>query len=207
MSFLEPEKLALKGISVYQFEFCGGSPNSRSEGKMTEMSVMTEAEDLECVIKEMKKQNFVDETKIYLSGCSTGSFVTIITGERLQYELKGLILYCQSLFIKDFEKIYFEGKQIPDNFRYGIMTLGRKYIDDIRYYDVYKAIKNINIPYLYYHGERDEIINVKYAYEAKKYFNNNGQLIILKNTGHILNCGNENRLLNDIINFILKNKF
>ena len=55
MSFLEQEKLALKGIAVYQFEFCGGSPNSRSEGKMTEMSVMNEAEDLECVIKEMKK--------------------------------------------------------------------------------------------------------------------------------------------------------
>ena len=58
----------------------------------------------------MKRLNFVVETKIYLSGCSTGNFVTIIIRERLQYELKGLILYSPALFIKDFEKILFWGK-------------------------------------------------------------------------------------------------
>ena len=206
-SYIEPEKLALNGIAVYQFDFCGGTPNSKSEGKTTEMSVMTEAEDLECVIEQMKNQIFVDKTRIYLSGCSQGGFVTIIVGEKLQKEIKGLILYCPALNIKDFEKNNLIVEKIPDYFKLGNMNLSRRYLDDIRDYDVYNAIKNIKIPFLYYHGDKDEIVNVEYAYKAQKYFNNNGKLIILKNTMHRLNCGNEDRLLTDMINFILKHKF
>jgi hypothetical protein len=88
MSYIEPEKLASKGIAVYQFDFCGGSFSSRSEGQSTEMSIMTEAEDLECVLDEMKNQNFIDKESIYLSGCSLGGVVSIIVGERRQNELK-----------------------------------------------------------------------------------------------------------------------
>ena len=207
MSYIEPEKLALKGISVYQFDFCGGCPNSKSEGKSTEMSVMTEADELECVIEQLRNQDFVDKNRIYLSGCSQGAFVTIIVGERLQKNLKGLMLYCPALVIKDFEKMYLKGKNMPDTFRFGNMTIGRKYVDDVRDYDVYSAIKNIKIPFLFYHGDRDEMVNVEYAYKAQKYFSDNGKLIILKGSRHLLNFGNEDRLLNDTINFILKNKF
>ena len=207
MSFIEPEKLALNGICVYQFDFCGGSPYSQSEGKATEMSVMTEAEDLECVINELKNKNFVDKNKIYLSGCSQGGFVSIIVGERLQKEIKGLILYCPALVIKDFKTVYFKDRDIPNTFRFGNMVIGRRYIDDVNNYDPYNAIKNIKIPFLYYHGDRDEMVNVEYAYKAQKYFSDCGKLIILKNASHMLIYGNEDRLLNDIINFILKNKF
>ena len=84
------------------------------------------------------------------------------------------------------------------------MKLTREYLDDVRDYDVYKDINNIKIPFLYYHGNKDEMVNVEYAYKAQKYFNNNGKLIILKDTRHMLNFGNEDRLLNDITNFILK---
>ena len=207
MSFIEPEKLALNGISVYQFDFCGGSLESKSEGKSTEMSVMTEAEDLESVIEQLKNQSFVDKDKIYLSGCSQGGFVTIIVGEKLQKELKGLFLYCPALNIQDLEKKNLKVKNLPDKFKFGNMIVSRKYIDDVRGYDVYKSIKNINIPFLYYHGDKDEMVNVEYAYKAQKYFNSNGKLIILKEARHLLNFGNEDRILIDIINLILKNKF
>ena len=203
MSYIEPEKLAMRGILVYQFDFCGGSLSSKSEGESTEMSVMTEADDLECVIEQMKNQNFVDKNKIYLSGCSQGGFVSIIVGERLQKEIKGLILFCPALSIKDLEK-KIKGNKIPDKFILGNMKLSRKYLDDVRDYDVYKAINNIKIPFLYYHGDKDEMVNVEYAYKAQKYFNNNGKHIILKDTRHMLNFGNEDRILNDITNFILK---
>ena len=207
LSFIEPEKLASNGISVYQFEFCGGSPSSKSEGQTKEMSSMTEADDLECVVQYMKNQNFVDKNKIYLSGCSLGAFVSIIVGEKLQNDLKGLILYCPALSIKDFEENYLKGKAIPNTFKLGNMMISRRYLDDIRDYEIYNAISNIKIPFLYYHGDKDEIVNIQYAYKAQKYFQNNGKLIILKNAGHLLNYGNEDRLFIDIINFILKNKF
>ena len=53
----------MRGILVYQFDFCGVSLFSKNEGDSTKMSVMTEAEDLECVIEQMKNLLFVDKTK------------------------------------------------------------------------------------------------------------------------------------------------
>ena len=39
--------LAAKGYVVYCFDFCGGSPDSRSDGSTLEMSIFTEQKDLE----------------------------------------------------------------------------------------------------------------------------------------------------------------
>ncbi|MFR1479991.1 MAG: hypothetical protein ACLSB9_32105 [Hydrogeniiclostridium mannosilyticum] len=47
-----------KGYVVYCFDFCGGSPGSRSDGSTLEMSVFTEQADLEAVIEMMKEQPF-----------------------------------------------------------------------------------------------------------------------------------------------------
>ena len=86
------------------------------------------------------------------------------------------------------------------------MMITRKYFDDIINFDAYKTIENIKIPLLYYHGDKDKCVSVNYAYIAKKYFNDKGKLIILKNASHMLYFGNEDRLLSDIINFINKNQ-
>ena len=205
-SFIDSKRLASKGISIYQFDFYGRSNHSRSEGKTTEMSVMTEADDLESVLEQMKLQNFVDKNNIYLCGASQGGLVSIIVGERRQNDLKGLILYCAGLAILDYYEPYMRNKKSFEEFRLLNMTIRRKYFDDIINFDVYKCIQNIQIPFLYYHGDDDECVNVKYAYKAQKYFNDKGKLIILKNAPHMLCYGNENRLFLDILNFIFNNK-
>lgn len=51
--------LAKKGYAVYCFDFCGGSPDSRSSGSVLDMSIFTEQKDLESVIKSLKKKKFV----------------------------------------------------------------------------------------------------------------------------------------------------
>ena len=99
-----------------------------------------------------------------------------------------------------------KNKKDNESFRLLNMMITRKYFDDVEKLDVYNIIKNIKIPFLYYHGDRDECVNVKYAYKAQKYFNDKSKLIILKNTSHMLFYGNEDLLFNDIINFIFKNK-
>ena len=154
----------------------------------------------------MKKQDFVDINKIYLSGGSQGGLISIIIGERRQKEIKGLILYCVGLAILDYYQPYMKNKKDNESFRLLNMMITRKYFDDVEKLDIYNIIKNIKIPFLYYHGERDECVNVKYAYKAQKYFNDKGKLIILKNTSHLLFYGNEDLLFNDIINFIFKDK-
>ena len=170
------------------------------------MTVLTEADDLESVLDEMKNEDFVDINKIYLSGGSQGGLISIIVGERRQNEIKGLILYCAGLAILDYYEPYMKNKKENESFRLLNMMITRKYFDDVEKLDIYNIIKNIKIPFLYYHGDRDECVNVKYASKAQKYFNDKSKLIILENSSHMLFYGNENILLNDIINFIFKNK-
>lgn len=55
------EALAREGYVVYCFDFCGGSPGSRSDGSALDMSIFTEQADLEAVIliHMMQEQPFV----------------------------------------------------------------------------------------------------------------------------------------------------
>jgi len=46
--------LAEKGIGSYCFDFCGGSVNSKSSLKTTEMTIFSEKEDLSAVIDAIK---------------------------------------------------------------------------------------------------------------------------------------------------------
>lgn len=68
------EALTEKGYVVYCFDFCGGSPDSRSDGTTLEMSVFTEQADLEAVIHMIQGQDFVDKENIFLMGTSFSAF-------------------------------------------------------------------------------------------------------------------------------------
>ena len=53
------------------------------------MSVLTEASDLEAVLKSAKTWDFVDPGRIVLLGGSMGGLVTTVAGSRHQYEIAG----------------------------------------------------------------------------------------------------------------------
>ena len=74
------------------------------------MSVMTEADDLEAVLDELTKYDFVDRTRIFLRGISQGVFFDC--GGSAQAEgYSGNDLYCPALaVIKDFEKVELGGR-------------------------------------------------------------------------------------------------
>jgi hypothetical protein len=205
MSFLEASRLAAAGIAVYEFDFCGGSPWSKSDGKSTEMSVLTEADDLEAVLDEMKKQDFVDEDRIYLCGGSQGGFVSIIVGDRRQEDVAGMILYCPALVVADFEREYLGGRPMPEKIRFGNMTVSRKYYTDARDCGVYHMMERFKRPVIYYHGSRDEMVPLRYAYESEKHFPN-VKLTILPGAGHMLNYGFEDQLFSEMRDFVAKEK-
>ena len=77
-SYPYAKALASEGYAVFCFDFCGGGVVSSSDGKSTDMSVLTEKEDLQAVIAYAKSQDYVDENKITLLGCSQGGFVSAL---------------------------------------------------------------------------------------------------------------------------------
>lgn len=58
--------LAGNGIAVYVYDFTGGSNRSRSDGKTTEMSVLTEAADLAAVLDHFRLDERFDSDRIFL---------------------------------------------------------------------------------------------------------------------------------------------
>lgn len=66
------KKLAEWGFVSFCFDFCGGCLNGRSDGKTTEMSVLTEKEDLLAVISYVESLPYADTSSLLLMGCSQG---------------------------------------------------------------------------------------------------------------------------------------
>ena len=50
------------------FDYIGGSEESRSDGSMTEKSVLTEAEDLSCILDSFRSDGRFPADEIFLFG-------------------------------------------------------------------------------------------------------------------------------------------
>ena len=61
---------AENGIAAYAFDFIGGGRDIKSDGQMTEMSVLTEAADLNAVIDGLLVRDEFDPSELYLFGAS-----------------------------------------------------------------------------------------------------------------------------------------
>ncbi len=99
--------LAEKGITGYAFDFRGGGDKSQSSGKTTEMTVLTEVDDLKNIVAAVKKWDFVDANKIVLLGESQGGAVSALTAAEMPNEIAGLItFYPAYAMVDDAKKLY-----------------------------------------------------------------------------------------------------
>lgn len=176
--------LAQKGYVVYCFDFCGGSPGSRSDGSTLEMSVFTEQADLEAVIRMMQEQAFVDWDNIFLMGTSMGGAVSAITAAAHEEEIQGAILLYPAFIMVDDAKERFESAEdIPDSFYHMWMTVGRVFAEDLLDYDIYGAISAYKKDVLLIHGDADGIVPLTYSEKAVEAYDS-ARLEVLPGAGH-----------------------
>ena len=88
-----------KGMSVFNLDFCGGGLESKSDGSMLEMTVLTEAEDLRAVINHFK--NDPRFTKLFLMGFSQGGFVSSYVAAKRPEDVAGLVLEFPAYVLQD----------------------------------------------------------------------------------------------------------
>lgn len=167
------KKLAELGYVSYCFDFCGGCVmKGKSDGKTTEMSVMTEVKDLESVIDYVGRRQYSNPRKIVLMGCSQGGFVSAIAASRLNSQISKLILFYPALCIPDdaragkmmFAK--FDPHNLPDIIQCGPMKLGKCYAEDVIHLDPFLEISKFQGDILIVHGTKDRIVNIEYAERA-----------------------------------------
>lgn len=181
------KRYAPKCYAVYTFDFRGGSTpgrQNRSEGKVLEMSVLTEADDLEAVLDAAKKWNFVDKSRIFLQGASQGGLVSTIVGLRRQSDVAGLVLMYPAFSLYDYvHDMFTTYREVPDKFKLLWMELGRVYARDLWDYDVRDALPEFKKPVLIVHGDEDDVIDVSGSKKAEELFPD-CELHILSGAGH-----------------------
>lgn len=165
------------GFAAYCFDFSGGCVvKGKSEGKTTEMSVLTEVKDLEAVIEHVKSLTYTDSSKVILMGCSQGGFVSALTAAKWKEQIAKIVLFYPALCIPDdaragkmmFAK--FNPENIPEIVNCGPMKLGRCYVTDVIGMDPFEEIKGYLGEVLIVHGTEDKIVNWDYAKRAYETF-------------------------------------
>lgn len=180
------KELASQGVAVYTFDFRGGSEESQSDGNTVGMSVMTEADDLDAVIQEAGKWDFVDRERIALMGASQGGMASAIAATRNQEQLSGLILLYPALLVRDEVQGLFENlEDVPDQFYFKQwIMVGKNYVADVWNYDVYEDMKKFEKAVLILHGNRDGVVDVSYSERAAEAYPE-AELHVLSGGGHV----------------------
>ncbi len=172
--------LAEMGYASYCFDFNGGSVvNSKSDGKTTDMSVLTEVKDLEAVIEHLRTLPYVNKDKIFLMGCSQGGFVSALVAAKNKYPVEKLCLFYPALCIPDDARAgrmmmaEFDPQQVPEIIKCGPMKLGRCYPVDVMNMDPFEEIKAYTGKVCIVHGTADKIVDISYAKRAAEAYISN----------------------------------
>ena len=172
-------ELARMGYCAYCFDFCGGSvmKKGKSDGATTDMSVLTEVQDLEAVIHYAKGLPYTGQ-ELLLMGCSQGGFVSALVAARHPDLVHKLVLFYPALCIPDDARAgkmmlaKFDPKNIPERINCGPMKLGRCYPADVIGMDPYEQIKAYHGPVLIVHGTKDPIVKPDYSRQAQRSYPN-----------------------------------
>ena len=162
---------AENGVVTYIFDFIGGSLYNKSEGSMTEMSMLTEAADFNVVFNAISALSYVDKTRMFVMGESAGGYVaTYIAGTRPN-DVKGLITLYPAYNLPGASlKMYLPF--IPSRMELYGCVLGRKFFEDLTKVDIYKVMANFNGKTVIIHGTSDDLVPVSYSEKAVKTMKN-----------------------------------
>ena len=182
------ERLAEAGYAAYIFDFCGGTVGgNKSSGSNSEMSILTEAADLEAVLASAKTWDFADPDRIVLMGGSMGGLVTTVVGSGHQDEIAGMILMYPALSAKEdsgMEK-YPTKEDVPDDVSLfgGWIHVGKNYITDLWDVDFNQLLSSYQGPLLLLHGDRDSTVPLSWSEEARKIIPD-CEFHVIKDGGH-----------------------
>lgn len=180
-------RFAKAGYASFIFDYIGGGRNIKSDGKMTEMSVLTEAEDLNIVIDNLLEDTRIDNNHIFLLGQSQGGFVSTYVAATRD-DIAALISFYPAYVLQDDAlKQYSKLEDVPETY-YSVqgVQIGRIYWKDATSFDIYDVMKDYANPALIIHGTSDNIVPLSYAERARDTMPN-AELLVIQGAGHGFN--------------------
>ena len=175
---------AEEGIASYVFDFCGGGYESRSDGRVVDMSVLTEAADLSAVIDQIKELDYIDEKNLFLMGNSQGGFISAYVASERKEDVRALALLYPAFVLQDDARMRMkEFSVVPQEYTVMGVTIGRIYADDALSFDIYDMLPKYDREVLIQHGDQDVIVPLKYSQRAVETYPS-AELVVVKGAGH-----------------------
>ena len=172
------------GYLAYGFDFCGGGPASRSSGNMLEMSVLTEADDLNLVLDALLQREDVDKGKVCLFGRSQGGFVSAYVAAQRPDDVSALAMYFPAFVLQDDARARAdENGAFPETAEVGGRVVGRAYGEAAVSFDIYDVIGAYHGKVLIVHGDADAIVPLSYSQRAVDCYDD-ARLVVLPGQGH-----------------------
>ena len=173
---------ASNGLATFSLDFCGGGFGSRSDGKIIQMSVLTEAEDLNAVIDHFKQDPRF--SGICLLGDSQGGYVSSYVAAKRPGDIDALVLEYPAYVLEDDAKRRRQADgTFPEKSVLLGLTLGRGYSEALVSVDIYQTIGLYTGPVLILHGDADRLVPLSYSERAVGVYQN-AELIVLPGQGH-----------------------
>ena len=193
---------AERGIAAYIFDFIGGGDHIKSDGKMTEMSVLTEAEDLIVIFDNLKTDARFKAEQIFLFGESQGGFVSTYVAAMHPADVAGLVLlYPAFVLHDDARRRTPDQERIPDTMKLLGKTVGQIYNKDVLSFDIYTLMPQYSGKTLIIHGSDDSLVPLSYSERAVKTFPD-AKLIKLDGAGHVFYGNAMRKAAEDAVQFV-----
>ena len=200
------QELAKNGYVVYCFDFCGGSPGSRSDGSTLEMSLFTEKADLEAVIEQIKSLDYVDSKNLFLVGTSQGGAVSAITGAAHPDEIRGMVLlYPAFVLAEQANELFASAEEIPDTYYFLWMNVGRAYFEPLMGYGIYSEIGAYKRDVLLIHGDADSIVPLSSSQRALESYPS-AELKVINGGGHGFYGADAQQTVNDMLEYFAEHR-
>ena len=201
---MEPyaESFAENGFAAFVFDYIGGSEESMSDGNMTGMSVLTEAEDLSCILESFRSDSRFSEDEIFLFGGSQGGFISAYAAGKHPDEIAGLVLLYPAFNLQDIcRKLVSDADEIPDSVVIGEHTVGSLYIRDMLTFDIYEVLRQYPDPVLLFHGTADPYVPLAYTQRAGQVLAD-ARVVIIEGAEHGFDGEDRNRVEREAVAFV-----
>ena len=176
------KSFAYAGIAVVTFDFRYGASLSRSDIRTWKMSIDTEMSDLNVVIDEVKKWDFVNKDEIYIGGQSLGGLVCGLVAPNRD-DIKAMCLCYPAFDEADYIRDRFPSEDDIPNYFFENMLVGKDYLLSLHRRDIYELIKPYEGPVLIIHGTEDDDVAYESSVKACEGYKD-ATLVTIEGAGH-----------------------
>lgn len=165
----EAKKFAENGFAALIFDFIGVG-RAASGGKMTDRSVLTEAQDINVIIDSLPEVPKIDTDKVFLWGHSLGGLAATCVGCRRPDDIQGLMLAEPSFRYPDEvrdavkEQMNDDLAQVPETVPLMQLqtTVGRIFITDMYSLDIYNWMPDCTKDVAIFLGTEKDALGAEY---------------------------------------------